>query len=115
MTSDPCGLSDFNRIETYGCAELFLMLVGTGVSRSLCELTAHDTQTHALLFDLRVEASLEALIARGRQAGVSADEQAMTITFDCARRILDAEAYRRATHFRLHIQPEGEALTPPLP
>jgi hypothetical protein len=114
MTSDPCGLSDFNRIETYGRAELFLMLVGTGVSRSLYELTAHDTQTRALLFDLWVEASLDTLIARGRQAGVSADEQAMTIAFDCACRILDAEAYRRATHFHLHIQPEGEALVPPL-
>ncbi len=113
--ADPCGLSDFNRIAIYGHVELFVALMGTGVSRSLYELTARDAQTRALLFDLRVEASLEALIARGRQAGVSADAQAMTIAFDCARRILDAEAYRRATHFRLHIQPEGEALAPPLP
>ena len=114
MPSDPCGLSDFNRIETYGRAELFLMLVGTGVSRSLYELTAHDTQTRALLFDLRVEASLDALIARGRQAGVSADEQAMTMAFDCARRIVDAEAYWRTTHFQLRIEPEDEALAPRL-
>ena len=38
--ADPCGLSDFNRIETYGRAELFLTLVGTDVSRSVYELTA---------------------------------------------------------------------------
>ncbi len=114
MASDPCGLSDFNRIETYGRAELFLMLVGTGVSRSLYELTAHDAQTRALLFDLRVEASLDTLIARGRQAGTSADEQVLALAFDYARRIVDTEAYRRTTHFRLCLEPEGEALAPPL-
>jgi len=106
MASDPCGLSDFNRIETYGRSELFLTLIGTEATHSRYELTAHDAQTRALLFD--------PLIARGRQAGLSADEQTMTMVFACARRILDAEAYRRTTHFHLHIQLEGEALAPPL-
>jgi len=63
--ADPCGLSDFNRIAIYGHAELFVALMGTGVSRSLYELTAHDAQTHVLLFDLRIEASTEALARRG--------------------------------------------------
>jgi len=112
--ADPCGLSDFNRIAIYGHAELFVALMGAGVSRSLYELTAHDAQTHVLLFDLRIEASTEALARRGRQAGTSADEQVLVLAFAYARRIVDAEAYRRTTHFRLCLEPEGEALVPPL-
>jgi hypothetical protein len=112
--ADPCGLSDFNRIETYGHAELFVALMGTGVSRSQYELTAHDAQTHVLLFDLRIEASTEALARRGRQAGTSADEQVLALAFDYARHIVDGEAYRRTTHFRLCLEPEGETLVPPL-
>ena len=112
--ADPCGLSDFNRIAIYGHAELFVALMGTGVSRSLYELTAHDAQTHVLLFDLRIEGSTEALARRRRQAGTSADEQVLALAFDYARRIVDAKAYRRTTHFRLCLEPEGEALAPPL-
>ncbi len=112
--ADPCGLSDFNRIETYEHAELFVALMGTGVSRSLYELTAHDAKTHVLLFDLRLEASPEALARRGRQAGTSADEQVLVLAFAYARRILDADAYRRATHFRLQIETEAEVLAPTL-
>ena len=112
--ADPCGLSDFNRIAIYGRAELFVALMGTGVSRSLYELTAHDAQTHTLLFDLRIEASTEALARRGRQAGTSADDQVLTLAFDYARRIMDAEAYRRTTHFRLQIETEAEVLAPTL-
>ncbi len=112
--ADPCGLSDFNRIAIYGHAELFAALMGAGVSRSLYELTAHDAQTHALLFDLRIEASAEALAWRGRQAGTPADEQVLALAFAYARRIVDAEAYRRTTHFRLQIETEAEVLAPTL-
>jgi len=42
------------------------------------------TQTRALLFDLQVEASLDALIVRGWQAGIPGDEQAMTIALACS-------------------------------
>jgi hypothetical protein len=114
MPSDPCGLSDFNRIEIYGQAELFLTLIGTGATRSRYELTAHHTETRALLFDLWVEASLDALIARGRQANTLPDDQVIAVALACARRILDAKAYERAEHFRLHVEPEGEVLIPHL-
>jgi len=112
--ADPCGLSDFNRIAIYGHAELFVALMGTGVSRSLYELTAHDVQTHAMLFDLRIEASTEALARRGRQAGTSADEQVLALAFDYARRIVDAGAYERAVHFSLQVGIEAEVLAPAL-
>ncbi|HLB47003.1 MAG TPA: hypothetical protein VJL59_08240 [Anaerolineales bacterium] len=114
MASDVCGLSNFNRVETYGRAELFVMLIGTGSTRSRYELTAHDTQTHALLFDLQIEASLDALLVRSRQASASPDDQAITMALACARRILGALAYRQTSHFRLHIEPEGEILDPSL-
>ena len=112
--ADPCGLSDLNRIAIYGHAELFVALMGTGVSRSLYELAAHDAQTHVLLFDLRIEASTEALARRGRQAGTSADEQVLALAFDYARRIVDAGAYERAAHFRLQVGIEAEVLAPAL-
>ena len=112
--ADPCGLSDLNRIAIYGHAELFVALMGTGVSRSLYELAAHDARTHVLLFDLRIEASPEALARRGRQAGTSTDEQVLALAFDCARRIVDADAYWRATHFRLQIETQAEVLAPAL-
>ena len=112
MASDVCGLSNFNRVETYRRAELFVMLIGTGATRSRYELTAHDTQTRMLLFDLQIEASLDALIARGHQAGASPDDLAIATALACARRILDALAYQQTTHFRLNIEPQGEILDP---
>ncbi len=112
--ADPCGLSDFNRIELYRDAELFIALMGTGASRSLYELTAHDTHSHVLLFDLRIEAGTEALVERGQQAGTSADAQALAIAFAYAARILDSRAYEQATHFRLQVGTESESLVPPL-
>ena len=114
MASDVCGLSNFNRVETYGRAELFVIPIGTGATRSRYELTAHDTQTGALLFDLQIEASLDELIVRGRQTGASPDDQAIAVALASARRILDALVYRQTTHFRLHIEPEGEILDPSL-
>lgn len=109
---DLCGLSGYNRIETYGRAELFLYLIGSGVTRVLYELTAHDARARDLLFDLQIEADAEALAARARQAGMSADDQAVAIAFDYARRLVDSAAYPPGARFRLLITAKGEGLLP---
>lgn len=112
---DLCGLSGVNHIETHDDTELFFYLIGSGVTRSLFMLTAHHTQTRVLLFDLRVEADFEALASRARRAGTSADDQAVAITLDCARRIVDTGTHRNGAHFRLQIGAEREWLVPNVP
>lgn len=112
MSQDLCGLSGSNRLETYRDVELFLTLIGTGVTRSLYALTAHDIHSRALLFDLRIEAGAAALDVRARRAGIDPDDQAAAIALGYAHRIVDAAAYRRAAHLRLDIAAEGETLRP---
>jgi len=46
-------------------------LIGTGATRSLYELTAHDRKARAFLFDMQVEASAAALEARALKAGTT--------------------------------------------
>lgn len=66
------------------------------------------------LFDLRIEASPEALTARGRQTGTSADEVAIDRACACAHRIVDTGAYQQSAHCRLPIGPGAETLPPGL-
>jgi len=54
---DLCGLYCVAEFANYENAELFMYLIGRGVTRSLHELTAHDRKMRALLFDMWVEAS----------------------------------------------------------
>ncbi|MBI3361246.1 MAG: hypothetical protein HY023_09065 [Chloroflexi bacterium] len=112
QTRDLCGLSGTNRIESYGRAELFLYLIGAGVTRSLYMLTAEDAETRASLFDLRLEADTGALAARAGQAGLSADDQVIAMAFDYARRIVDSAAYPPGAHFRLLVTAQGDGLLP---
>ena len=103
MSQDVCGLSGSNYFETYGDAELFLALMGAGVTRALYVLTARDKRGDALLFDIRIEADLDSLIAGARRAGASADSQLMSLAFGHARRLLDESAYQPPAHFHLRI------------
>jgi hypothetical protein len=48
-------------------------MIGTGVTRSPYELTAHDRKACALLFDMQVETSAPALEARALKAGSNTD------------------------------------------
>ena len=69
MPSDPCGLSDFNRIERYGRAELFLTLIGTGATRSLYALTTDARRPARCSSTCRWRpASTHSLFAGGRRA-----------------------------------------------
>lgn len=58
---DLCGLYCVAEFANYEHMEFFMYLIGTGVTRSRYELTAHDRKTRALLFDMQVEAGTESL------------------------------------------------------
>lgn len=82
-----------------------MYLIGTGVTRSLYELTAH-----ALLFDLQVEAGASALEARALKAGTNTEAQAVDL--DYARRIIEMKAYEQGKHLRLQVEAGIESLDP---
>ncbi len=107
---DLCGLYCVAEFANYEQAEFFMYLMGTGVTRSLYELTAHDRKTHALLFDMQVEASAAALEARALKAGTNTDAQAVAIAFDYARRIIETKAYEQGKRFKLQIEARAESL-----
>ena len=78
---DLCGLYCVAEFADYQRAEFFMYLIGTGVSRSRYELTAHDRRTGALMFDMQVEAGAPALEAHARKAGTNTDAQAVAAAF----------------------------------
>ena len=112
MSHDCCGLSDINYFETYNNIELFLALMGTGATRSVYMLTAHEQRSNKLLFDLRIEANLDALLMRGRRAGTSVDAQMAAIAFDYAHRIIDAGVNGHTVHYRIEVGTDSEVLVP---
>lgn len=86
---DLCGLYCVAEFADYEQAEFFMYLIGTGATRSLYELTAHDRKTRALLFDMAVEAGAPALEARALKAGTDTDTQAVAVALEHARRIIE--------------------------
>lgn len=107
-----CGLYCVVEFANYEHAEFFIYSIGTGVTRALYELIAHDRKTHALLFDMQVEASAQALETRALKAGTHTDAQAVAIAFDHARRIMETKAYEQGKRFRLQIDVKTESLGP---
>lgn len=107
---DLCGLYCVAEFANYEHAEFFMYLIGTGVTRSLYELTAHDRKTRALLFEMQVEASAPALEARALKAGTNTDAQAVAVSLDYARRIIESKAYEQGKHFRLQVNAKIESL-----
>jgi hypothetical protein len=107
---DLCGLYCVTEFANYLQAEFFMYLIGTGVSRSRYELTAHDRKTHALLFVVQVDASAQALAVRARKAGTNTDAQAVAAAFDQARRIVETKAYEQGRRFRLQLEADAEIL-----
>lgn len=108
---DLCCLYCVAEFANYQHAEFFMYLIGTGATRSLYELTAHDRKTHALLFDMQVEASAPALEARALiKAGTHTDAQAVAVAFDYARRIIETKAYEQSKRFRLQVEARTESL-----
>lgn len=115
-----CGFSGCDYAETYGDAELFLALMGTGATRSLYMLTVREAGTHRPMFDVRIEAGLERLMVRARRANRSTDDELRAVAVSYACHLVDGGGYRQAPHFRLEIgdmdevlQPIGRAGTPP--
>ena len=107
---DLCGLYCVAEFANYEHAEFFMYLIGTGVTRSLYELTAHNRKTGALLFDMQVEASAPALEARALKAGTNTDAQAVAVALEHARRIIETKAYEQGKRFRLQVDVEIESL-----
>jgi len=94
----------------YEHAEFFMYLIGTGVTRALYELTAHDRKTKVLLFDMQVEASTPVLEARAQKASIYPDAEAVKMAFEYARRIIETKAYERGKRFRLQLEAATESL-----
>lgn|SRR5574341_147619 len=107
---DLCGLYCMTEFANYENAEFFMYLIGTGVSQSLYELTAHDRKTKALLFDMQVEASTPVLEARALKAGIYPDAEAVRVAFEYARRIIETKAYEQGKRFRLQLGAATESL-----
>ena len=107
---DLCCLYCVAEFADYEHVEFFMYLIGTGVTRSLYKLTAHDRKTRALLFDMQVEASAPALEARALKAGTHTDAQAVAVAFDYARRIIETKAYEQGKRFRLQVETGTESL-----
>jgi hypothetical protein len=107
---DLYGLYCVAEFTNYEHAEFFMYLIGTGVTRSLYELTAHDRKTGALLFDMQVEASAPALEARALKARTNIDAQAVAVALNYARRIIETKAYEHDQRFRLQVDAKTESL-----
>ncbi len=107
---DLCGLYCVTEFADYEHAEFFMYLIGTGVTRSVYELTANDKKSKALLFDIQVEADAPALEARALKAQTHTDTQAVKIAMGYARKIVDTNAYQQGKRFKLSIQAETKSL-----
>jgi hypothetical protein len=107
---DLCGLYCVAEFANYERAEFFMYLIGTGVTRSLYELTAHDRKTGALLFDMQVEASASTLEARALKARTDTDAQAVALAFEYAKRIIETKAYEQGKRFQLQVEAETVSL-----
>lgn len=94
----------------YKNAQFFMYLIGTGVSRSRYELTAHDRKTGGLLFDMQVDASAPALEARALKAGTNTDAQAVAVALRHSTQIVETDDYRPGAHFQLLVEAETESL-----
>ena len=94
----------------YERAEFSMYLIGTGVTRTLYELTARDRKTHAHLFDIRVEGTAEALAFRAHQAGTNSDAEAVSAAFQYARKVIDTNAYRNNKRFHLELKASSASL-----
>jgi hypothetical protein len=108
---DMCGSCCVYQLSDYGDAELFVYLIGTGVSRSVYELTAHDRASKALLFDLRLEADPAGLERRARSSGTDSDGQAVALAINVAQRVIDAKTYIHQKSFRLLLDDAGTVRT----
>jgi len=107
-----CMFPDCDYNETYEEAELSLTLMGTGATRTLYMLTAREAITRRLMFDMRIEAGLDDLMARARRANQSTDRELRDIGVSYARYLVDDGAYRLAPHFRLEVGESVETLEP---
>lgn len=107
---DLCGLYCVTEFADYKRAEFFMYLIGTGVTRSRYELTAHDRKTGTLLFDMQVEATAPALEERARKAGTNSDAQAVAVALEHARQIVETDEFQPGAHFQLQIESETASL-----
>jgi len=107
-----CMFPDCDYNETYGEAELSLTLMGTGATRTLYMLTAREAITRRLMFDMRIEAGVDDLMARARRANRSTDNELRDVGVSYARYLVDDGAYRHAPHFRLEVGLQDEVLEP---
>jgi hypothetical protein len=105
-----CGLYCPAEFAEYRSVEFFIYLIGAGVSRSLYQLTAADRGSGRAMFDMKVEASAEALERRAALAGTSADAQAVVIALQHARQIVDQDRGTDGAHFHLRIEAGGSTL-----
>ncbi len=100
---DLCGLYCVAEFADYQRAEFFMYLIGTGVSRSRYELTAHDRQTGALMFDMQVEAGAPALEARaGRPVPIRRSGSGRRLQ----ARAADSRCRRLSARYTLQLQVE---------
>ena len=100
---DLCSVYCVEELAAYDRAEFSMYLVGTGITRTLYELTARDRLTHAHLFDIRVEGTAQALDARALRAGTNSDAQAVLAAFKVARRIIDTNTHLHTRRFLLEL------------
>ena len=107
-----CGHLGCDCAETYGDAEFFLALMGTGTTRTLYRLTVRKVDTHRPMLDLRIEADLDDLMARARRTNRLPDDELRAVGVSYARYIVDGGAYRDAPHFRLRNHENDEVLEP---
>ncbi len=101
---DLCGLYCPAELADYKQAEFFVYLIGTGVSRSLYQLTAQDRDSGAELFDMQIEAEARALQFRAHKAGTATEDQAVRVALEHARRIVDAADFPPGAHFQLQVE-----------
>jgi hypothetical protein len=101
---DLCGLYCVAEVANYEKAHFFMYLIGSGVTRSRYELTAHDRKTGELLFGMQVDASAKGLEARAHKANTSTDAQAVSVAVGYARQIVDTKAYGHGNRFLLEVE-----------
>jgi hypothetical protein len=107
---DLCGLYCVAEVANYERAQFFMYLIGSGVTRSRYELTAHDRTTGELLFGMQVDASARALEARALKANTSNDAQAVAVALGYARQIVETKAYGHGNRFLLEVEAGSSSL-----
>jgi hypothetical protein len=107
MTSDVCGLAGHNYSDTHRGVDLFLYLIGSGVSRTLYMLTGYEHMTQTFLFDIRVQADLQTLVEESSAEQASADDRVAAVAFQRARQIVDRGLDRPQAHYELEVYGDG--------